>query len=52
MALALTSLAMFANGFHKTGTVVNLLDIAPKHSGSVYGLANTASSAAGSNFKF
>ena len=38
---------MFAKGFHQFGTMCNALDIAPKHSGSVFGLMNTAGSSAG-----
>jgi hypothetical protein len=49
-ALALAAMAIFANGFHKVGTVVNAAsDLAPKHSGSVFGLINTAASASGSS---
>ena len=46
-ALFLMAVAIFANGFHKLGTVVNTMDLAPKHSGSVFGLINTTASLSG-----
>ncbi len=33
---------MFATGFHNLGSVVNPQDLAPKHSGSVFGIMNAA----------
>ncbi|XP_059089900.1 voltage-gated purine nucleotide uniporter SLC17A9-like isoform X2 [Tigriopus californicus] len=47
VCLGLTTLAIFASAFHKFGTVPNAVDIAPKHSGSVFGIVNTAGSFAG-----
>eukprot|EP00094_Tigriopus_californicus_P008728 TCALIF_08413-PA protein Name:"Similar to Slc17a9 Solute carrier family 17 member 9 (Mus musculus)" AED:0.16 eAED:0.16 QI:124/0.71/0.5/1/1/1/8/0/461 len=50
VCLGLTTLAIFASAFHKFGTVPNAVDIAPKHSGSVFGIVNTAGSFAGAIF--
>ena len=38
---------MFAKSFHNFGTPVNALDIAPKHSGSVFGIINAIASTSG-----
>jgi len=47
LALFLSSTAAFASGFHRSGTVCNPHDLAPRHSGTVYGLMNTFGSVAG-----
>ena len=47
IALGLMAVAVFANGFHKVGTVANAMDLAPKHSGSIFGFVNTAASTSG-----
>ena len=39
-ALSLMSLCLFSNGFHNSGTVPNPQDLAPKHSGTVFGVMN------------
>ena len=46
-ALLLCTLALFAKSFHNFGTPVNALDIAPKHSGSVFGIINAIASTSG-----
>ena len=51
LALFLCTLAMFSKSFHNFGTVVNVMDIAPKHSGSVFGIVNSAGSVSGFDFK-
>nr|CAD7402251.1 unnamed protein product [Timema poppensis] len=40
-ALVCVSVAIAATGFHNCGITVNPQDLAPKHSGSVFGLMNT-----------
>ena len=50
-ALCLCTMAMFAKSFHNFGTVVNAMDIAPKHSGSVFGIVNAVSSLSGVYYK-
>ena len=48
-ALTLVSMALAAKGFHNAGVVPNAaVDIAPKHSGTVFGLVNTLGSVSGS----
>ena len=48
-ALSLISLALAARGFHNAGVVPNAaVDIAPRHSGTVFGLVNTLGSVSGS----
>ena len=47
MALMLCTLALFSKSFHNFGTVVNAIDIAPKHSGSIFGAVNTFGSSSG-----
>ena len=47
LALSFSTLALFAKGFHKLGTSVNAIDIAPRHSGSVYGIVSCVSSTSG-----
>ena len=39
-ALSLMSLCLFSNGFHNSGTLPNPQDLAPKHSGTVFGVMN------------
>ena len=46
-ALFFCTLALFAKSFHNFGTPVNALDIAPKHSGSVFGIVNSIASTSG-----
>ena len=49
-ALTLVSMALAAKGFHNAGVVPNAaVDIAPKHSGTVFGLVNTLGSVSGSS---
>ena len=49
-ALSLISLALAARGFHNAGVVPNAaVDIAPRHSGTVFGLVNTLGSVSGSS---
>ena len=48
LAVFLLTAAMFAKGFHHSGTSVNPMDIAPKHPGFVYGVVNSAGSMSGS----
>ena len=44
-ALSLVSVALAAKGFHNAGVVPNAaVDIAPRHSGTVFGLVNTLGS--------
>lgn len=47
MALFLCTTAMFSKSFHNFGSAVNAMDIAPKHSGSVFGIINTVGSTSG-----
>ena len=47
LALFLCASAMFSKSFHNFGTALNAMDIAPKHSGSVYGILNTIGSTSG-----
>ncbi len=47
IAVFLVSVAVFASSFHKFGTVPNPMDLAPKHTGSLYGVVNTAASSSG-----
>ena len=47
LALALMSTAMFASGFHALGSVVNPQDLAPRHSGSIFGVMNAAGAVPG-----
>ena len=49
LAVCLATLAMFSKSFHQFGTVANVLDIAPKHSGSVFGIVNSAGGISGCN---
>ena len=51
LAVCLATLAMFSKSFHQFGTVANVLDIAPKHSGSVFGIVNSAGGISGCKFK-
>lgn len=46
-AVFLATVALFASSFHKFGTVLNPLDLAPKNSGALYGIVNTAASVSG-----
>ena len=39
-ALSLMSVCLLAQGFHNSGTVPNPQDLAPKHSGTVFGVMN------------
>ena len=39
-ALSLMSFCLLAQGFHNSGTVPNPQDLAPKHSGTVFGVMN------------
>ena len=41
-ALLLMSICMLGAAMHSTAVVVNPTDIAPKHSGSVFGIINAA----------
>lgn len=47
LALALCTLAMFAKSFHNFGTTVNVIDIAPKDSGSIFGIVNAIGGTSG-----
>lgn len=38
-----------ASGFHSSGVIVNPQDLAPTHSGSVFGLMNTFGAIPGTN---
>ena len=49
-AVSLMSAALGAKGFHNAGVLPNAaVDIAPKHSGTVFGLVNTLGSVSGSS---
>ena len=52
MALFLCTTAMFSKSFHNFGSAVNAMDIAPKHSGSVFGIINTVGSTSGTQHIF
>jgi ACS family sodium-dependent inorganic phosphate cotransporter-like MFS transporter 9 len=52
MALFLCTTAMFSKSFHNFGSAVNAMDIAPKHSGSVFGIINTVGSTSGTYTKY
>jgi len=47
LAVMLCTLALFAKSFHNFGTTVNAMDLAPKHSGSVFGIVNSIASCSG-----
>ncbi len=47
MALFLCTCAMFAKSFHNFGTTVNAMDIAPKNSGSIFGIVNAIGGTSG-----
>ena len=36
------TICLFASGFHNAAVVVNPQDLAPKHSGSIFGVMNAA----------
>ncbi len=38
---------LFVHGFHNTGAVVNPQDLAPKHSGTVFGVMNAVGAVPG-----
>ena len=40
MVLFLMTLCLFSAGFHNAAVIVNPQDLAPKHSGSVFGIMN------------
>ena len=48
-ALLSMTLCMFGSGFHNGAILVNPQDIAPKHSGSVFGIINAAGALPGTN---
>ena len=47
LAVFFCTLALFSKTFHHFGIVVNVLDLAPKHSGSVKGIVNSFASISG-----
>jgi len=46
-ALLCMTIAIAATGFHNNAILVNPQDLAPKHSGSVFGLMNTVGAVPG-----
>ena len=42
LALLLMTFCLFFAGFHNSACIVNPQDLAPKHSGSVFGIMNAA----------
>jgi ACS family sodium-dependent inorganic phosphate cotransporter-like MFS transporter 9 len=46
-ALLCMTVAIAATGFHNNAIIVNPQDLAPKHSGSVFGLMNTVGAVPG-----
>lgn len=46
-ALLCVTVAIAATGFHNNAIIVNPQDLAPKHSGSVFGLMNTVGAVPG-----
>ena len=52
MALLLMTICLFAAGFHSSGIIVNPQDLAPKHSGSVFGIMNAAGAMPGTRVCF
>jgi len=46
-ALLCMTVAIAATGFHNNAILVNPQDLAPKHSGSVFGLMNTVGAVPG-----
>jgi len=47
VAVLLCTLALFSKSFHNFGSSVNSMDIAPKHSGSIFGIINAIGCTAG-----
>lgn len=47
VALFLSTLCLFAAAFHNAACIVNPQDLAPKHSGSIFGIMNAAGAVPG-----
>ena len=52
MALFLMTLCLFSAGFHNAAVIVNPQDLAPKHSGSVFGIMNAFGAIPGNILSF
>ena len=46
------TICLFSAGFHSSAIIVNPQDLAPKHSGSVFGIMNAAGAMPGKKFYF